>query len=288
MGSSDALPGFEIGGIQVWPDADEPNTWRWLPNLPSAQTKADGRPQISLIASNATTILQLGVQWSAPQVVLDGLLAKIAKHENVNEDAAAKSKLTPAQVTVNHVALRVGAEGALEEVATSHPSDYLPFSGAMSATLTGPRAEAALAALEGKSGRMIVRYEVTVTTSNAAEAVLSGDVAKSLAKLAIPKTDAEAKAIIASLEKSGVLTWRRKANADASELLRTKTDDAAREKASMAIRSILADAASRKLDKAKLEGSARLAEPMAKNLTRDADVATWFTEGEGKKYIMRF
>lgn len=279
------LPGFDVDGIRVWPDTEQANIWRWLPGAPSPQAGPDGRPQVSLIVAGAATILQLGVCWTASQDALDAVRKSIARKAGADPATLA---LTPADACVDRVALLLGPQGALEEAAAGPSSGTPPYMAALGATLAGPRAEAALAALDGQSGRMAVRYEATVALSVVAEAALTGDLAAALPGLTRPDSDEEARGAVDELVEAGALTWLRTADPDAPESLRVKASDAARERAAQLLAGMIADASRHTLDAAKLDAKARMTAPLKIAIVRECDVASWFGGGKGAAHVQRF
>ena len=289
MSASDQLPGFVIDGIQVWPDSDvhddaKPNVWRWLPGAPTAQPGPDGKAQMSLMDTGQMVMLQLGAQLSAPQTTLDGLSKQIAAKSGVDVSGIL---LMPATVTITKAAVLAGPPDARQEVCTARPSNMVPFLTAFSAMLTGEMSKAVLAALGGTKERMLLRYEGTVALVASADASLSGDLTQALPDIEAPADDAAARAVIAGLVKSGSLKWSRSADAAASDALKTRTDDAALERATKLLRGLSADAALRAPDTANLAAAAHLSEPRTVAFRRESDIADWFAPGEGAKHIVK-
>ena len=289
MNASDQLPGFIMDGLQVWPDADvqeagKPNVWRWMPGLPSAQQGPDGRAQISLMDTGQMVMLQLGAQWSAPQATLEGLSKHIANKLGVEVSGIL---LMPATLTITKAVVFAGSPDMRQEICTARPSNMLPFMTAFSAMLTGETSKAALAALSGTKERLVLRYEGTVALSASADASLAGDLVAALPDIETPADDDAARAVIAGLVKTGTLKWSRSADAAASDALRTRTDDAALERATKLLRGLTSDTALQMPETAKLAAAAHLSEPRTVAFTRESDIADWFAPGEGTKYIVK-
>jgi hypothetical protein len=267
------LPGFDLDGIRAWPEPGQPGLWRWLPGAPSPQLGPDGCKQISILDAGGLTMLQLGARWSAEQAVLDALPRRIAAAAGGGLDPSAIT-LSPADLSIGRVVLLLGPAGALAEAAVAHPSDAPPYAAALSAALTGDKAEAAKAALAGGKGRMLVRYEAAVRIATSAEASLSGDLAEALPGLATPDDDAAAITALDGLLAAGTVQMRVVADDRASSDLRARAESAVRERGAHLLRGLI-DQPVPSPDRAGLEASARLSEPVAVPTVREADVAGW-------------
>ena len=285
MNATPSLPGFAIGGIQVWPDLSDFNLWYWLPGAPQPQLTPDCKPQISLISLGDTAILQLGVQWTASQEALDQLPRHIADYQKLGGAAITKLRLTPATAQISRVVLKIGSADAMQEIATAHPSNTVPYAAALSASLDSSKASAAKAALGGEQGLMFIRYEASLALTNAATASLAGDVAAALSKMPQIKSSEDASVALKKFEASGVLTWKRSASANASNELRAKADAAVREKAIAMLIGIIKSRITPA--QSKIFSSAELKEASNCEVYREQDLSNWLVNSDGTQLIQK-
>ncbi len=158
-------PGERFGAVWAWPETG--GAWRYLPCAPSPQRGDSGRANVTVMEAGGMVMLTVGARLAVDEAGLAAARGAIAARLKVAETAV---DLRPAEALVTAASLRIAGGG---ELATARPSNLPPYSTAFSAMLSGDAAAAAKAALT--AGRLIVRYEVSLSKRLVARATVRGD-----------------------------------------------------------------------------------------------------------------
>lgn len=168
------LPGRRLSTLQVWPDEDEPLRWRYLPMQPRVQKAGSGRASFTLIDAGGMVMLTLGAELAPSEDALFIARDAVAKDLGVEPD---KIDLRPAEATATAAELiLISAPGAGEKtIARARPSPLPPHPAAFSAMLAGDAGVELTSALAGGTGKLVVRYALTLPGQHAATATIRGD-----------------------------------------------------------------------------------------------------------------
>lgn len=145
-----------IDGVRVWPAADDPRRFVYLPGAPQPQLAPDGKPMASLILTGDSAILQVSTRWGLGAEETERLREKLAAAGDVDPGSIT---LSPAAITVSGVALEVAdSRGDFRVIATAPGSGFPPFAAVFSVAVAGEQRSRAAAALAGSPGSLRVRY----------------------------------------------------------------------------------------------------------------------------------
>jgi hypothetical protein len=169
-----SFPGsIELDGVTLYEDDGTMNSWRYIPGGPVPE-KSGSRPTLHLYVTAAGGILQLGTQWTVEPGLIEKLKRKIADRAQRDE---AELRLQPAPGSVKQVAVEIGdGKGLSVTVGTSSSSGFPPYNAIFRITLDNEKKNAVVAALNGRSGFLAVRYHASVFQKVSAQAILEGDV----------------------------------------------------------------------------------------------------------------
>jgi hypothetical protein len=163
------VPGtLVVDGVVCYASDDDPGVWLYIPAAPVAEL-AGGKPTVHLWASPASGILQLGADWTVRADALARVEAAVKRAVGAGQPV----RLQPAPAVVRQVSLEIaGDQGQPSVVAVSASSGFPPYRAIFRAALDAAKTSAVVAALNGRSGLVSVRYRVAVPlTATASEVV---------------------------------------------------------------------------------------------------------------------
>ena len=162
---------FDLDGVHLYLADGEPGIVRYVPGDPGPERGPDGQPTLTMIASDRGGILQLGTRWALDEAGLAALGSALA----AARPDLAEASLQPAPAQVTAVTLKIaGPDGGLAPVKTSAASGMTPWSAVFAATLDAGQKAAALAALGGRRGQVVVDYSIALPPEVAATFASAG------------------------------------------------------------------------------------------------------------------
>lgn len=278
----------DFQGISYYRSKEDPSTFFYMPQKPTAETDPKGKPTLSLWISDQGAILQLGTKWEAE----DALLGELKKHHAERfQLEPALIRLSPVRVSVEGVTLALGdGEGRYQEVKTVSSSGYPPFSAIFNVQLNAEEKSRVAAALNGRRQFLTVTYRGLAPLEVSAETTIEGDAKADFAKLGkdATLTDCEMRIEIALAE--GRLILRQAATPEAPVELRQKADRLAKEKAAAGLLRMVRESAGNlkpqlNLDESTLRATASLNTTLSIPIERSTDVSSWFPSGSGTDHI---
>jgi hypothetical protein len=278
-----SFPGsIEIDGVTLYEEDGEINSWRYIPGEPVPE-KSGSRPTLHLYVSAAGGILQLGTQWTVEPRLIEKLKREIADSAQREE---AELQLQPAPGSVKQVAVEIGdGKGLSLAVGTSSSSGFPPYNAIFRITLDNEKKNAVVAALNGRSGFLAVRYRASVSQKVSARAILEGDVREADETLTSSATREEiVEWINASIER-GRLNLSVQGIGEADSSLLSKAKEGVLERFAMILQGRLGQAERMRADESLLRVEVVESQLVEKSLERIADVSEWFGPGEGQKHI---
>lgn len=154
-GGSDPIA-FDINDVHFFAKPASPGALYYLPARPSPERDGQSPPKLMLIRSAQSAILQLGTQFGLDASELAAARASIA----AARPELAQALLQPAAIRVRTVrVLLTDAGGAPQELKRASSSGYPPYTTVFSITLAPDQAAQAIAAINGRSGLLLVEYE---------------------------------------------------------------------------------------------------------------------------------
>ncbi|MEP7337644.1 MAG: hypothetical protein ABI977_07845 [Acidobacteriota bacterium] len=151
----------EYRGIRYYRSPSDPELFYFLAAKPGAETDAQGRPTLLLLASGAGAILQLGSRWAAKTQVVEELRAQVAATYGLHP---AVVRLQSAPLQIAYVALAIGdGDGRFTELQRNPSSGFAPLTAIFSAHLNAQQKTHAIAALGGRPGFLTVTWRGTLT-----------------------------------------------------------------------------------------------------------------------------
>src|SRR6476659_4059581 len=167
-----------VEGVVCYSRDDAPGEWVYVPAEPVPE-RAAGKPAVQLLVSPESGILQLGAEWGASAEVLGRVKLEVAKAAG-----GQPVSLQPALATVRQVSPEVVDDrGASSVLSVSTSSGAPPYRAIFRANLNAGATTAAVAALNGRRGCLVVRYRVAVPLTVTARAQVQGEAARALADL---------------------------------------------------------------------------------------------------------
>lgn len=134
--------------------SDDGRTATVTPGPPRPERSPQGVPMVSLLGSDTSASLQIGVQWWPEPAELTGLIAAAATARDVPAGGV-QARGDSLRNVRSDVLLRHGGE--VEVVASAESSGVPPFTTVLSAQLTGDAIEATRRALFGQPDALRVR-----------------------------------------------------------------------------------------------------------------------------------
>jgi hypothetical protein len=274
---------IEIDGVTLYEEEGGSNTWRYIPGRPIPEIASNGRPTLHFYASTSGGILQLGAQWTVAPALLEKLKKEIAQRAG---RAEAEILLQPASASVKQVTVETGdGKGSMVVVATSSSSGFPPYNAIFRIPTDTAKRDAVVAALNGRSGFLAVRYYAGATLKVSARAVLEGDVRQVPEKLTSSSTLEEiVNWINASVEEGRLKLTVKGVGGDDASLL-SKAREMVIERFALALQTRLGHSDPATFDESLLRIEAVLSELAERDLIRGADVSEWFELGEGQRHI---
>jgi hypothetical protein len=172
--------GFEFEGLYVYPAREEPEkTYFVAPTTAAPEQRADGNPAAMLIRTGPTGFFQLGVVLRMTDRALEQLRQRLAARDKVPADSL---RIAPAPMEVRDVVLSFGdGHGTYVEAARRPSSGFPPYTVMFSLPVDTTQASAAAAALGGREGFALIRYDASVSATVSVEGVVAGDFTRLLA-----------------------------------------------------------------------------------------------------------
>lgn len=280
--------GFDFRGVHCYRSEDDPTTFFYVPGDPEPEAGPEGRPQVSLLASDKGAILQLGARWTVGEPLLAELGQHLAAAAGVSPDAV---NLRPAPVSVEGVALTLADEsGGHRELKTAEASGAPPFNVIFSVQLTAAQKERVISAFNGREGLLALRYRGSLSEPVVAEMVIEGDVREYLGRVGPDASDDELLGLVEEALAGGHLSLRQ--TGDVSPELAAKSLRLAKEEAAAMLRQMAAGAprpvpegGQYAQEESRVRARAALTEQRTRPLERTADVSRWFAPGEGARYV---
>ena len=280
-----AFPGsVVIDGVTCYTREDEPGTWWYVPGDPEPEM-AGGEPAVRLWVSPPTSVLQLGVDWTVRGELLarvERALAQAAGTQTVD--------LRPAPASVRQVALEVGSDER-DVLAVSTSSGFPPYRAVFRVDLDAARTNAATAALNGRRGLLVVRYQVAASLTASARARLEGDVEPALAAFGAPATAHEVRVWVDDAIAAGRLDMTEERPGPADEALAQRARRLCIEKFTLLLEQALrsrqgaAGTSPPAGTRTRLRADASVSDIVQQELERMADVSTWFSPRTGGAHI---
>lgn len=273
---------IEIDGVIVYEEAGS-KTWQYIAGRPTPELANNRRPTLQLFASPSGGILQLGAQWTVSPASQEKLKKEIARRAG---RAEAEILLQPAPASVKQVTVETGdGKGSLSAAATSGSSGFPPYNAIFRVPLDAGKKNAVVAALNGRTGFLVVRYHVGATLKISARAVMEGDVRQASETLT-PSSGLELIAawIESSIEKGQLTLTVKGIGADDASLL-SKAREMVIDRFTLALQTRLAHTDPLTPDESLLRVEALVSELAQRDLHREADVSEWFELGEGQRHI---
>lgn len=280
-----AFKQFSYQGIVYYASEADHTTIYYIPAAPVPQRNADGIPAISLFVLDQMAMLQLSSQWEVSTSQLEALKTNV-----LQQFPALKSetlRLLPAPVEVERVELLLtNATGKPELLETAKSSGYPPFSAIFSVQLSNEQKGQAVSAFNGRNDLLTVTYYAALSQQAIAQVTIAGNVVALLKHL--PK-DPSVSTCLQQLEAviaQNQLTVERSQSPDASQELRQKAEQLAKERAAELLRQLAQGCTT--VDESEFSATATATEAVPMMLTRSADVCSWFPNGKGLDYLQIF
>ncbi len=138
----------------------DPPTVQLLPGSPALDVSAQGVPMATVVGTDTSASVQISAHWWPDGKETAALVARAATELDVPPSTVI---VTPGPVTVRHVTLVARGDGEEEAVLASSTSSGMP---PYTALLAGPLPPALLPlareALQGRRGRLLVRFDGAV------------------------------------------------------------------------------------------------------------------------------
>ena len=271
-----------VENVVCYTSDDASGDWLYVPADPVAEL-AGGKPVVQLWASPDSGILQLGAEWTVRPELLERVEAAVSRA--VGGRAV---HLQPAPSTVRQVSLEtIDDHGTSSVLASSTSSGFPPYRAIFRVELQATAMNAAAAALNGRRGRLAIRYRVGVPLKASVRAQVEGDVEEALITLPAEASEAaiqswlngaiEARQVVVSVQASGPagddLIERARALA-LEEFVRLLAGTLAQPRPPSGRTGVT------------LKASAAASEVVAGELERVGDVSAWFRPGEGADHII--
>lgn len=171
MTRPDTVDSFDLDGVHLYLAEGEPGVVRYVPGAPGPERGPDGQPTLTMIASDRGGILQLATRWALDEAALAALASALAA---ARPDLAGAS-LQPAPAQVTAATLKIaGPDGSLVALKESAGSGMPPWSAVFAATLDAGQKAAALAALNGRRGQVVIDYAIALPPEAAGTGASAG------------------------------------------------------------------------------------------------------------------
>ncbi len=168
--------GFELLGSRCYPIPDREHGFYYLPLGADTRRNSDGKPQGQLIAAGDTAFLQIATAWDLPGQRLEDLRRALAEREGVAEPALVQLAFAPVRVEPVRLLAGDGSDPAVE-LATARSSGMPPWAAMFSLPLSGADRDRAMAAFNGRTGFLVVRYAASLAAPVRHAARIEGDLA---------------------------------------------------------------------------------------------------------------
>ncbi|MBD2020598.1 hypothetical protein H6F43_10395 [Leptolyngbya sp. FACHB-36] len=276
---------FSYQGIVYYASDADPATVYFIPAAPVSQRNANGSLAISLFVLDQMAMLQLSSQWEVPTNQLEAL--KTAVLQQFPALKLESLQLLPAPVEVERVELSLSnAAGKPECLGTTKSSGYPPFSAIFSVQLSNEQKAQAVSAFNGRKDLLTVTYYAALPKQAIAEVAISGNVTPLLKRL--PK-DASVQDCLEQLEAAiaqNQLVLTRSQSPNASESLRQKAEQLAKERAAKLLQQLAQGSTVQ--NQSEFCATAAVTDSVPMSLTRSADINSWFLNGNGLDYLQLF
>ena len=290
--SSPVFPGsLEVDGVVCYTRDDDPRTWWYVPGDPVPEM-AGTSPSLQLFAMPDSGILQFGAEWT----VRGELLERIQK-TLIAAAAVPSVSLQPAPATVRQVTVEIGDEQHPPDVAgISTSSGFPPYRAIFRINLDAWRKNAIVAALNGRSGFIVVRYRVAAPIKASARAKLEGNIETALAALSGSSAPEEIREWVESAIATRVLVLTEETGGPADAALKERARELVIEKfvtvLSERLRQPPPDPGSPKMRRSAagtgdttLSVESVVSKMVEQQFERVADVSTWFPAGTGAGHV---
>lgn len=278
--------GFRVGNLYSYPNPQDTSTFFYLPDAPTPELTANGKPTLNLWVSGHGATLQLGTQWSPDSSQLLTLKQEIARRYSLDPSLI---RLVPAPISVEQVTLTiVDSQGNHQELETVDSSGYPPFTALFQVSLNDTQKAQAVAALSGRKDVLTVCYHLLFRHEVTIQAAIAGDVKTEIAALSAQATQAECLTQIERALTEGHLQMQLTNASEVPEELRQKVSRRAKEKAAIALQRLVKSFHSLSSPsnlQSTLKVATSLSETLLDRFTQCTDVSCWFTNDSGMDYI---
>jgi hypothetical protein len=289
--SSPVFPGrVVVDGVVCYTRDDDPGAWWYVPGDPVPEL-AGTSPSLQLFAMPDSGILQFGAEWT----VRGELLARIQK--TLIAAAVQTVALQPAPVTVRQVTVEIGDENHPPDVAgISTSSGFPPYRAIFRINLDAWRKNAIVAALNGRTGFVLVRYHVVAPIKASARAKLEGGIETALAALSGSAAPEEIREWVDGAVATRDLVLTEETDGPADAALKQQARELVMEKfvtlLTARLRQPPPDSGSPKMRRsaagtsdATLSVESVVSKMVEQQFERVADVSTWFAPGTGAGHV---
>lgn len=154
---------FEFEGLLCYGKKSEKHSYYYVPLHADLERDNRGHPMFNLTAVGSVAYLMLTGVWRATDERLERLRYEIARKDEISEPETISLSFAPVDTVRCDLLIGDGAE-QFQVLATSSTSGIPPYSALFNVTLNQVQFTQAAAALQGRSGYLVIEYDASVIT----------------------------------------------------------------------------------------------------------------------------